>query len=287
MGTPRAPDFICIGASKTGTSWLYRQLRSSPGYWMPPVKELRYFGHANIGERDKDRLEAAEASPNTSAQVLEWMRRYVNGTPKDDAWYLSLFASAADNKTGEISPAYAPLALRFIQQAKRLAPDAIILIFVRNPFERNVSHLANLAARTLLGPKNGKKYQDSGATLTADMLRAEIAAPVFIRQSQQALAIRQWREVFGDQVKVFLYDDLVADSFAFLECVTRAIGHQSRPADDATVLDCANPMLSVSAADVAKVKEAIRPMCEVEIESLIIEVGAIPNNWNQPCAVDT
>src|SRR6185295_12624998 len=37
------PDFLCIGAQKAGTGWLYEQLRSHPGFWMPPMKELHYF----------------------------------------------------------------------------------------------------------------------------------------------------------------------------------------------------------------------------------------------------
>src|SRR5689334_16087334 len=37
------PDFLCIGAQKAGTSWLYQQLEPHPDFWMPPVKELHYF----------------------------------------------------------------------------------------------------------------------------------------------------------------------------------------------------------------------------------------------------
>src|SRR4029453_18936667 len=37
------PDFLCVGAQKAGTSWLYHQLVSHPDFWMPPVKELHYF----------------------------------------------------------------------------------------------------------------------------------------------------------------------------------------------------------------------------------------------------
>lgn len=148
----KPPDFICIGAAKAGTTWLRRALKNSPGYWMPPVKELRYFGQ-DIGDRDKRLLENAEAMTDMPPQTLEWFRRYVNGSPKDDAWYLSLFEFAGDNVTGDVSPAYAPLPVRFIEHAKRLCPDASILTLVRNPFERNVSHLANLAAQKLLGQK--------------------------------------------------------------------------------------------------------------------------------------
>lgn len=35
--------FMCIGAQKSGTTWLHRQLRNHPQIWLPPVKELHYF----------------------------------------------------------------------------------------------------------------------------------------------------------------------------------------------------------------------------------------------------
>ena len=37
------PDFLCVGAPKGGTSWLFRQLNSHPDFWMPPLKEVNYF----------------------------------------------------------------------------------------------------------------------------------------------------------------------------------------------------------------------------------------------------
>ena len=37
------PDFICIGAQKAGTTWLYWQLAAHPDFWMPPRKEIHYF----------------------------------------------------------------------------------------------------------------------------------------------------------------------------------------------------------------------------------------------------
>jgi hypothetical protein len=37
------PDFLCVGAQKAGTSWLYHQLTLHPDFWMPPIKEPYYF----------------------------------------------------------------------------------------------------------------------------------------------------------------------------------------------------------------------------------------------------
>ena len=41
----RLPDFLGIGAQKSGTTWLHHNLSQHPGVWMPPVKELHYFDH--------------------------------------------------------------------------------------------------------------------------------------------------------------------------------------------------------------------------------------------------
>ena len=37
------PNFLVIGAKKSGTSWLRRQLEYHPDIWFPPMKEIHYF----------------------------------------------------------------------------------------------------------------------------------------------------------------------------------------------------------------------------------------------------
>jgi hypothetical protein len=41
------PNFIVIGAQKSGTTWLYRNLRQHPDIFMPPEqhKELFFFSY--------------------------------------------------------------------------------------------------------------------------------------------------------------------------------------------------------------------------------------------------
>ncbi len=55
------PDFLCVGAQKAGTSWLYQQLEPHPDFWMPPVKELHYFDQSKQNEASFI-LRAAETS---------------------------------------------------------------------------------------------------------------------------------------------------------------------------------------------------------------------------------
>tara|TARA_B110000908_G_C10132609_1_gene392946 strand:- start:747 stop:938 length:192 start_codon:yes stop_codon:yes gene_type:complete len=37
------PDFICIGAPKTVTTWLYENLKKHPDVELPYIKELHFF----------------------------------------------------------------------------------------------------------------------------------------------------------------------------------------------------------------------------------------------------
>ena len=37
------PDFLSVGMQKTGTGWLYDQLKWHPSIWLPPVKEIHYL----------------------------------------------------------------------------------------------------------------------------------------------------------------------------------------------------------------------------------------------------
>ena len=39
----RRPSFICVGAGKAGTTWLWEMLRLHPGIYLPDVKEIHYF----------------------------------------------------------------------------------------------------------------------------------------------------------------------------------------------------------------------------------------------------
>lgn len=43
IGSDQLPTFICLGAQKSGTTWLYEQLRQHPQVRMPAIKELQHF----------------------------------------------------------------------------------------------------------------------------------------------------------------------------------------------------------------------------------------------------
>lgn len=161
----RYPDFLGIGAQKTGTSWLYRNLSVHPDVWLPKVKELHYFDQKIELERqgvwtklfDKDPVYARWRNQFTRRLIrwelgrpklrdLRWYWRYFLW-PANDRWYASLFAQAGEKLAGEITPSYAALEPDRVAHIHSLIPDAKILLFLRNPIERSWSQAMMFASK--------------------------------------------------------------------------------------------------------------------------------------------
>lgn len=159
------PDFLVIGAQKAGTTWLYENLRTHPDIWMPPVKELHYFDrliHESPPPLYSRPLQVVDQLVRRcSVKDAPWLWRYYMHRPSDE-WYASLFAgtpSEAGAVAGEITPGYATLSPEQIAHVYDVAPNAKIVLMLRNPIERTWSHavmdfqterIPDLSARTIM-----------------------------------------------------------------------------------------------------------------------------------------
>jgi hypothetical protein len=114
------PDFIVIGAMKSGTTSLHAYLREHPQIFMPARKELRFF-----------------------EQEGNWKRGW--------AWYTTFFAAGGDVAAlGEATPTYTmyPLRLGVPERMAKCLPDVRLIYLIRHPIERMCSHyLRQSAAR--------------------------------------------------------------------------------------------------------------------------------------------
>lgn len=108
----RLPDFLIIGAMKSGTTTLYEYLERHPQVFMATPKEPNFFSMDEVYQKGAD-------------------------------WYASLFAEAgADQLCGEASPSYSRFP-RFPTTASRIAqtlPETKILYIMRHPVERFYSN---------------------------------------------------------------------------------------------------------------------------------------------------
>src|SRR4051812_18116714 len=100
------PDFICIGAQKAGTGWLYEQLRAHPDFWMPPLKELHYFDRQwrspRALQKSQTRISEARisATDGRDQRFLDEMQCLSGVSEIDWQGYSSLFAPKAQRISG-------------------------------------------------------------------------------------------------------------------------------------------------------------------------------------------
>jgi len=161
------PDFLCIGAQKAGTTWLYANLRSHPGILMPPVKEVAYFSTRYIpgwatADRDHRALQVRQARSHWNAperadpgrtrpELRERVLRSLDALarePMTDADYATLFEGCGvDQVCGEISPQYCVLPREGIRHALSMNPNLKVIVLLRDPVARAVSHLAMLCGK--------------------------------------------------------------------------------------------------------------------------------------------
>lgn len=101
------PDFVGLGAQRSGTTWLYSLIAAHPGVQGAPAKELHYFHRF-------------------------WNRPF---TDADAETYARYFPRPAGRITGEWSPGY--LSHFWIPPlVARAAPRARLLVSLRDPVER-------------------------------------------------------------------------------------------------------------------------------------------------------
>lgn len=156
------PNFIGIGAMRSGTTWLHYNLREHPEIWMPPLKELHYFDDkekfATLSGKElldykllryKKRLWLVSKSIkmqkrsqlfDPGLQTISWYYKYLFAPFRNDRWYSELFETGRGQQIGEITPEYSLLNLESVKQIRQLMPEAKIVFLMRNPIDRAWSH---------------------------------------------------------------------------------------------------------------------------------------------------
>ena len=154
------PDFLCIGAERAGSTWLYKNLKKHPEIWLPPVKEIHYFdeqeklGSVNIWQRFfdnnsslnrrwrrilKNQLSKQLTSNSLDRANLKWYLNYFF-PPRNEQWYAFLFQPDSRQKTGDITPAYSTLSRQSVARIYHFMPNTKIIFILRNPMQRAWSH---------------------------------------------------------------------------------------------------------------------------------------------------
>jgi hypothetical protein len=221
------PDFICIGAQRSGTSWLYWNLLWHPDTAMPPAKEINFFYSQDrswVARRLFGRL--IDNDSDWGNRYDEWrLARRIGDAEFPFAWYHRflfgrrtaenyrlLFAKSDGMLSGDISPSYAVMPEKGVARLHAAAPGAKIIYLLRNPVERVWS---------------GVRHQCG-----LDEAEIERVLKDFARDSQNPIArhtnyatnFERWERYFGDQIQVFFFDQLDEEPERFFLGICEYLG---------------------------------------------------------------
>jgi len=229
----RYPDFLCIGAQKAATTWLYQRLAEHPDIWLPPQKEIHYFDvlhrQRKPGEpmvpMDRGIIEKAlgkirriakSNNPPDINQVNEiYLLSLIGLRTLTDDWYGRIFAMAPKKAIcGEITPEYALLGESGIRHILRLNPEVRILFVVRDPIDR---------AWSSMRMKERRGESKSFSTL--------VRSKTFLAMSDYAATVERFRRrIATSKFLVMHFDDVITQPQGFLHRVCDFLGVDGRRA---------------------------------------------------------
>jgi hypothetical protein len=191
------PNFIVIGAYKSGTTSLYNYLRQHPQIFMSRIKEPNFFAH--------EKKAGMMREEGKEVRVIDNMDSYQD-----------LFKGVTNEKAiGEASPIYlgTPLAA---QRIKETIPDVKLIAILRQPVDAFYSD-HNMRIRE--SRKLANDFRERFKEIENRIRSGAISGPMYYSQ------LKTYYDLFdASQIRVFLFEDLLKNSSAVFQDIFRFIG---------------------------------------------------------------
>ena len=275
--------FVCIGAQKSGTTWLARVLQDHPELFLTPVKEIHYFDHIqgiteHLGASKRrsryrkyhQRMWTQWTQFSRHRQQWAWYRDYMS-SPIDDAWYTRLFTHRGSARfAGEVTPEYAILGPKGLAHIRRLAPEARVLFIMRNPVERTWSQVLHQCRSRGL---------DANAQTVAE-IQAMLDEPRFKELGDYTATLDDMAAVFSRaQTLSLFYEDMHADRLAALSQICAFIGIGFDPSHFSELGRRFNRSQDAALPDA--VRSLLRDLYREQAEGVRRRLGRIPAAWER------
>ncbi len=189
----KLPDFIVLGAGKSGTTSLYKYLKQHPKVFLTEKKELYFF--------------AFEGKDKPEGMITQFDR------------YQAMFENAPKDKViGEVSSIYL-FRPRAAERIHHYLPNAKLIAILRNPADRAFSdylmHVGNNHF-SILDPQTGKPKEFTNIVKNQGY---------FIQFGFYYEQLKRYYDRFdSSQIQVYLFEDLVADSQSLVRDMFEFVG---------------------------------------------------------------
>ncbi len=204
------PNFLIIGAAKSGTTSIAEYLDQHPDVFICPGKEPSYFA-----------LAGQTLPPPGPAIPVVMHKLYYSQCVTDYRSYTSLFQSVrSETAIGDASVRYlyfpeAPIRI------KEAIPDVRIIAILREPVARLYSHYC-MNVQFQFEPLSLPE------AIAAEMSRREASWGWdwhYVNAGHYSKQLQRYYELFSrEQIKVFLYEDFVTKPLGVIQEICRHIG---------------------------------------------------------------
>lgn len=197
----KLPDFLMIGAPKSGTTSLHYYLKQHPGIFMPKVKELKFFYYMDIPQHMiPERLIKEGTVSLTLEDYTGYFRDAKHGQIIGEAWpwYMYTYRNTIKNIKAIYCERY---------------KDLKIISILRNPAERAWSHyMMNVKG----GLESVKNFRDA---INPQIIAQRFDRGIGFDYTGIGMYYEQLSAYMKEfpHVKVFLYDDLCRDALALMK----------------------------------------------------------------------
>lgn len=192
------PNFLVVGAGRSGTTSLHHYLRQHPEIYLPDVKSPSYF-YCHRVSTPQDRVHA-----RVTRDYFVYETRA----------YEALFDGVQDESAvGEVSPAYLA-SMQAVQHIAEEIPAAKIVMILRNPVER-------LYARYVARRRDGLELLDSIAALIAEERKQPLVRDEAVGTYLSAGVCSHFIEAYmahfpGAQLHLTFFEDLEANASEYM-----------------------------------------------------------------------
>lgn len=285
--------FICVGAQKAGTSWLYSYLRGHPEVHLRGVKEMHYFDamlkpdhthywhlHAKRVESLRKRLRgvAPWRARDLRAKLRDnedWLK-IRPGRPGDHRSYMDYLSKGRRSKRliGDVTPCYATLKRDSFQQMAELGEDVRLVYILRDPLDRVWSQARMVGKRRA----EVDARQQAVADRNIDWFLSGEAEGLVSRSDYETALTELTAAIPSDRLHFTFYENLFTEPA--LERLRHFLDLAPHPADTGSVFHQGVPM-KLDAERKAQVLARLRSQYEFCNDFFD---GGLPDRWQMHMA---